>query len=565
MRKIYPLSEEVISKIAAGEVIERPMYAVKELVENSLDAGADSIVVHIEESGLRRITIIDNGEGMSEQDIRECFKPHTTSKISSDEELAHIRTHGFRGEALSSIAAISRMIIKSRIKDTAAGICVELREGETEKISPVGMPYGTQVIIENLFYPVPGRKKFLKSARTEFRHILELMTSVSLIYPAVHFTLTHNKKIVFDLPQTTDSLERIKILLGTTIFQNLLPVSYSDSYISVSGFLTKPQAAATTTQKQFISINKRKVNDKLVSLAVKEAYGTLLESSAYPACILFLTIPYELVDVNVHPRKESVRFVDTQLIYDAVFRAVSQALTQNNLTFYSETGNGLSLGDAPGKTNSFAARLLREKKLPWTIMPLIEISGNDVMQMHNLYLIKPTNHGMFVVDQHAAHERILYEQLLEEFKKQKNTQPIQRLSKAAVFDLSVTETELLQEYLPLFAQLGFTIEHFQKNTFLLQTVPLLFHDRDYQKLIGEILEELAQEKRVKEIDSVSRKMIAYLACRAAVKAGDKLTKKQAKDLLEKLETTPNNATCPHGRPIRVMIDINRIHRMFKRK
>ena len=222
MKKIHPLPQEVIAKIAAGEVIERPAYAVKEVVENAIDAHADNIILHIEDSGLKKITIIDNGEGMSIEDIQECFKPHTTSKISSEENLSNIQTLGFRGEALASIAAISHMIIKSKTKEDTAGTNIEIRAGQVEKISPTGIPVGTHITINNLFYTVPGRKNFLRNSRTEFRHIIDLVTQYALIYPNIRFFLSHNHRTIFDLPHNSDILERIKTLLGTTIYNYLL-------------------------------------------------------------------------------------------------------------------------------------------------------------------------------------------------------------------------------------------------------------------------------------------------------------------------------------------------------
>lgn len=561
MQKILPLSPDVIAKIAAGEVIERPVYAVKELVENALDADATKISVRISDSGLKSIVVSDDGVGMSKEDLLECFKPHTTSKLSSEEELSHISTLGFRGEALASIAAISKMTIKSKTKKSSSGTSIELREGVIKSTLPVGMPYGTQVTVENLFYPVPGRKKFLKSPRTEFRHIVEVMTQFALVHPSVHFTLSHNGKQIFDLPATIDVLERIKELLGSDVFVNLLPVNYEDSYIKVSGFLTKPQSASST-QKQFLFVNNRRISDKLIAQAVKDSYGTLIEQTAYPTCILFLSMPYEVVDVNVHPRKEEVRFVDNQSLYDAVHRAVAQSLTENNLVFHTDTWKGLVHAS---DTRSYAGRLLREKKLPWTVQPIVEISGSDIIQMHNLYLVAPTKSGMLVTDQHAAHERILYEQLLDEFSKQKTELPLYELPKEKLFDVSVSDAEALSEYLTIFQKMGFVIDHFQKSTFRIHSIPMLFQDRKPEELVHEILEELTNEKRVKEVDIVSRKMIAYLACRAAVKAGDALTRKQSKELLELLKKTPNNTTCPHGRPIQVAIPLGTIHKLFKRK
>lgn len=606
MRKIFPLPQQIISKIAAGEVIERPVYAVKELIENSLDAEANSIAIAIEDGGLKLISVIDNGEGMSEEDLRECFKLHTTSKISSAEQLTEIKTLGFRGEALSSIAAVSKMTIQSKTRDAVAGTKIEIVDGKIKKISPAGMPVGTGISVGNLFHTIPGRKKFLKSTRTEFRHIAALVSQYALSYPEVHFFLSHNGKKILDLPKANSSysssgataesrslagasdqvldslplartintgvLNRIRLLFGDNFFSNILPLIYEDNYISISGFLTTPQHAASTSQKQFIFVNNRSITDKHISSAVKDAYGTLLESAAYPVFILFFSIPHFLIDVNVHPRKEQVRFADQDSVYKAVYKAISETLIKHNLLYFSDNlqGIGLSDGDSStrksGYTNSYAGTLLKESRFPWDLRDSNQITANrELVQLHNLYLITQTKHGILFIDQHAAHERILYEQFFEEFTSRKRETARHHLTKPQVIEFSIIEKELLEEHQDIFLKMGFAIEHFKDNTFIINAVPVLFQDRKYGSLIMEMLEDIRQEKHPKEVDKISQRMIAYLACRGAVKAGDRLTKKQAKELVEKLEQTNNNATCPHGRPTRIIVAIERIDRMFKRK
>lgn len=578
MNKIHILPEHVVTKIAAGEVIERPVYAVKELVENSLDAEAKAITILIEEGGLKSITVIDNGEGMSHDDIQESIKHHSTSKISLEEDLSSIETLGFRGEALSSIAAVSKMTLRSKTSDAQAGIELQIRNGEIEKLSPIGMPQGTTVIVENLFYSVPGRKKFLKSIRTEFRYIIDLVTTTALVNPHIAFSLTHNKKTIFDLHQTTDVLERIEMLLGKDIFANLLPLSYDDSYIKISGFIAKPQITTVTPYKQYLYINKRKITDRMISLAIKDAYGELLRPGTYPVCILFLSLPYETVDVNVHPRKEMVRFVNNQLIRDAIHKTIAETLLANNLTFHKSYwdnpfGFHTGLQDAPsqtyGRTDSYAGRLLKEKRLPWNLHSFIT-AESDTFQLHNLYVFTETQDGVLLIDQHAAHERILFEEFLDRHYDEKGNPGRQseksyELPQPIFVELSVSESELFTEYKDIFIELGFDIEHFKGTNFLLHSVPHIYQDRNYHKLIHEILEDLHHKEQPKELDSISRRMIAYLACRAAVKAGDPLTKKQCKELIEKLEKTANNATCPHGRPTKIEIPREQIDRLFKRR
>lgn len=563
MKRIHQLSSQIVSKIAAGEVIERPVFAVKELVENAIDAKADVISISIEESGLRKITVVDNGIGIEPEDLQESIKPHTTSKLSNEDELSHISTLGFRGEALASIAAISRVTLNSRIITNSAGTSIIIKNGKTEKISPIGMPVGTTVIVDQLFYTLPARKKFLKSARTEFHHILELILGYALSYPNIHFVLFHNKRAILDLPKSDDPLVRIEKLLGKDIFSSLLPISYTNSYISLTGYIAKPAYTTRTPSKQFLFINKRVVSDKGISLSIKSAYGNLLANNVYPICILNISLPYEMVDVNVHPRKEYVRFVDTHLLYDSIGQAVREALRSYDLMPDSSFG-ALFLRDAVGSTDSYAGKLLKEKKLPWELSTKFNSYYSTLTQLHDVYLFMASDNGFVLIDQHAAHERILYEQFHHEFVKEKEKNNLFLFSKPGVFDLSISETNLLQENIILFQGLGWAIEHFKNNTFIIRSLPVIFQDRDYVKLLREMLEDIKENGKQKSLDDISNKMIAYLACRGAIKAGDRLTKKRAEQLIKQLEKTPNSATCPHGRPTKIAVDLERINKLFKR-
>lgn len=554
MQKIFPLSSDVIAKIAAGEVIERPAYAVKEIIENAIDAKAESITIHIADSGLKKIVVIDNGEGMSTEDIKECFKPHTTSKLTEEEQLHAVRTMGFRGEALSSIASISTMTIKSKTAEEVAGTQVTVQNGAIKNISPVGMPVGTSVTIDNLFYPVPARKKFLKSKRTEFRHILDVVSHTALAHPEIRFVLTHNNKTIFDLPKTKENTDRIQKFIGPSVFEHLIPITYTDQYVGFTGFLAKPQVVTKTANKQFLFVNQRKITDKLISQSVKEAYGNLLEATASPIFILFLTIPPEVVDVNVHPRKEQVRFLNKETLFATIKKAVSENLTKNNLTFLN-----LDWKTRDGQTKSYAGKLLKQLVLSDAALLTTREKHAEIQQIHNLYLLTPTKQGLLIIDQHAAHERILYQEFLKAFEKEKQKTEVFKLPKPETIDLSMTEQEALEEQKKELKKIGFSF-----NSNKLTTVPKLFKDWDYQNLITEMIEDILEEKNIADIGTQSNKMLAYLACRSAVKAGDPLTKDQIKRLLEQLEKTENNATCPHGRPVRVAVNLQDLNRMFKR-
>jgi DNA mismatch repair protein MutL len=554
MQKIFPLSSETIAKIAAGEVIERPAYAVKELVENAIDANASSITIHIVDSGLNKIVVIDDGEGMSSEDIRECFKLHTTSKLAEEEQLRAIRTMGFRGEALASIASISNMIIKSKTRDDVAGTQIELQNGAVKNISPIGMPIGTSITIDNLFSSVPARKKILKGRRTEFRYILDIVSHMALAHPEIRFVLTHNSKTIFDLPKAKENTDRLQKIIGLAIFEQLVPITYTGQYVDFTGYLAKPQVVTKTTNKQFIFVNQRKITDKLISQAVKEAYGNLLEATASPIYILFLTIPPEVVDVNVHPRKEQVRFLNKDSLFQIIKKAVSENLTKNNLTFLN-----LDWKMRDGQTKSYAGQLLKQMVLSDAALLTTREKHAEIQQIHNLYLLTPTRQGLLIIDQHAAHERVLYQEFLKAFTKEKQKTEIFKLQKPAIITLSMTEQAALEEQKEELQKLGFT---FKGDN--LVSVPKLFKDWDYQKLINEMLEDVLEEKSIADIGQQENKMLAYLACRSAVKAGDPLTKDQMKKLLDQLEKSENNATCPHGRPVRIAVSLPELHKMFKR-
>lgn len=562
MSKIHQLSPHIVAKIAAGEVIERPSFAVKELIENAIDAHASEITIYLEDAGLKKIQIVDNGEGMLEEDLKESYKPHTTSKITDEDNLIGIKSFGFRGEALASLATVSDLTIRSRTKTTSTGNEITIAHGKLSDIHPVGMPEGTTVIAEHLFATIPARKKFLKSPLTELRHTIDGITRFAAMYPTIHFRLVHNKKIVFDTPATNDHNERLQLLLGEN-FSLFLPVKKEESYVTLSGFIAKPQLTSSTQSKQFLFINKRTVTDKLLSLAVREAYGTMLEPTAYPPFILFIDVPYEMVDVNVHPRKEQVSFVNNTFIFQVVKEKIMEVLEENNITFQNLSWKRSGVGT----TNSYAAKILREEVLDKEILSVDK--QITLIQLNKLYILVPQKNGFFLVDQHAAHERILFEKLQTQFIKHKKKQKSMQLSEPVVLHLSPAEKILLQEHKKLLIDLGFKIQDSKKGAGrlgdpIITHVPFLFQDRDPQTLVISLLEERAQGKPLADVDTVSEEMMAFLACRTAVKAGDSLEKKQMKEILKKLEETPHNTTCPHGRPTRVFIASEYVNKLFKR-
>jgi DNA mismatch repair protein MutL len=563
MAKIIQLTENVIAKISAGEVIERPAYAIKELIENSIDAGANVIDIQITDAGLKKIIVKDNGEGMNETDLKLSFLPHTTSKLKDEHDLIGIRTLGFRGEALSSIAAISRLSIRTRKKNQPGGYEVIIRDGEIESYSPVGTPPGTIITVDNLFLNVPARKKFLKSEKTELRLITDIITHFVLSYPSIHFIFTNNDKTILDFSRQQSLLERIRTLLGESDAEQLINISFEEGMIRISGFIGKPQGASKQNQKQFLFINNRHVTDRMIALSVKEAFGTLLPATNTPIFLLNISIPPEIVDVNVHPRKEQVSFINSKEIFDSVKLATTQVLNESNITFNLAKFKYESSART-GETTSYAGSLLRESVLPWNRDEKINFKPSaKLLQIHQTYILSQTVEGLFLIDQHAAHERVLYEDFIQSFADAKKKKEIIELAKPISISLSLKETQLLDEHISYFGNTGFIIDHFQGNNYIIRAVPIVFKGRNSEKIIKDMLADLDEEIN-KSVDTRTQRMLAFLSCRAAVKSGDVLTEKDMKDLLNKLEKAPNDTTCPHGRPTRITINISEIDQLFKR-
>lgn len=562
MKKIHRLPPPLVAKIAAGEVIERPAYAVKELIENAIDAQATFIEVQIEESGLRRITVTDNGVGMSREDLEICFLPHTTSKLRPDDDLTAIRSLGFRGEALSAIAAVSHMTIITRTPKDIGGRIIQIRGGIVEDSAPIGAPIGTSVTAEGLFYSVPARKKFLKSAPTELRHITEIVSHFALMYPQVQFQLKHNRKSLFDLPTAGETAERIRVMLGTSFYEHLLPLSHEEGTVTLRGFIGKPQIASKLNQKQYIFVNNRSVTDRMVQLAVREAFGSLLPSAATPVFILHLTLPHEAVDVNIHPRKEKVTFLNSDLVFQAIKLAVTKTLQEHNITFQlakfqQETSARL------GETRSPAATTLKETVLPWHRTDAIKISPQaTVTQLHQTYIVTADEQHIYFIDQHAAHERILFETFRQQFHEKKQEKQV--LTAPVTLSLGTGEKQLLKEYAEQFAELhiGFTLR--EDGEVSITTIPAVFHGRNIERILKDMLADLAETGTIGAADEPSSRMLKFLSCRAAVKAGDVLTETQMRDLVQKLEQCTEKTTCPHGRPTTISLPLKELHHEFHR-
>lgn len=585
---IHHLPPHIVAKIAAGEVIERPCYAVKELIENAIDAHATSIDIHIQNAGLDNITIIDNGDGITYEELPFAIERHTTSKIETEIDLQTIKTLGFRGEALASIAAVSKLTMRSKTKDGGKGGLLQSTFAQLSTHSPIGMAQGTHVIVEDLFGSLPARKKFFKSTALEYRYILEHITSHALTNPQIAWSLTHNDKHIFTLHANQNLLDRAHHLLGSHISSQLVPIEYQSDNIKISGFIGKPQIQTHTAQKQFIFLNNRRISSLAISNTARAAYGSLLEATAHPMFVINITIAPTQYDVNVHPRKETVFFYDQEQILQHISSAFTQSLAQHKLTYIDarwqkeDTENIKSLHHTHLKNtvSHDTAEMLREKVLtPYYGSSLKK--NSDIIQLHNTYLISETENGILIVDQHAAHERVLYEKFLEAFELEKETAISYNLKKPLEISLSITDREIVMEFIHIFIKLGFkfvdglieiddptvinsaTQSSNSQNILQIISVPNILKDHPIDNLIVELIDDLRNDK-VPSLDIRSHRMLSYLACRSAIMAGDKLTKERSKLLLEELSQCKTEYTCPHGRPAKVELQLKNMHKLFKR-
>lgn len=565
MQTIFKLPDHLVAQIAAGEVVERPSFVVKELVENALDSGATVIKADLVNGGLSNITVTDNGCGMSEEDVIVCSRLHTTSKLLHTDSLSAIKSLGFRGEALSSIAAVSRVTIQSRLNDVPVGTKITLENGNVVHTGRAGMPPGTIVIVGDLFAALPGRRKFLKSPRTELRNSLDIFIRFVLAYPGVRFTFTHNKKVLLDIPADSMLQDRLKILEGEVLANQSIQVSYNKSYAGIEGLCVHPQLAFNGTEKLYIFVNKRAVRDKLIASAVKDAYGNLLEPAMYPFVVLSITLPFEYVDVNVHPRKERVAFSDARFIYTAVYDAVTQALSERNLTFHTVGLKDSEYGLAEtNPTQSFAGRVLKEAVNPWnTHLVGQRDPAGEIVQIHNTYLLVPSKLGVLVVDIHALHEKLLYEKFKKEFVQKSKSLGSVKISKPVTLSIPAADLPILEENTTMFRLMGFTFRKV-KETFVLVSVPDLLHDRDPETIIKELLDDAKNERPMRSADTISERMLEYLACRTAYKAGQALTQDQMKELVAEMDSHPEIVTCPHGRPVKLELSLDQLHKLFRR-
>ncbi|MCX6745496.1 MAG: DNA mismatch repair endonuclease MutL [Candidatus Parcubacteria bacterium] len=593
MTKIKKLDQDLINKIAAGEVVERPASVVKELVENSIDAKADQISIDLEKGGTDLIVIQDNGAGMNKEDAELSIERHATSKISTLEDLFNIQTLGFRGEALASISAVSQFTLETKTKEGIEGTSLKIENGKL-KIEPCGCAEGTRITIKDLFYNVPARKKFLKTPLTEYNHILETVTQFALINPQISFKLTHNKTLVLNLPKTNNWLERIKQVLGLDIAKDLLEIKQQGT-IEITGFIGKPEIARQNRKSQFIFVNNRAVSDFLIAKAIKDGYGSLIPRELNPVFVLSIKLPPQLVDVNVHPRKAEVKFKDTNEIFLTVLKTIQNCLAVNLMPARLKTESGQPVKTYTLKSQatsqtfkphvSYQQNFKNIQTRPSQISQALEFSKqilNDefeeqkeqpmigawrlIGQIHNSYLLVEAPSAVLIIDQHAAAERILYERFKKEFAS--TNIKSQKLLLPLTLELSARETEILKQSQKFLVDLGFDIEIFSGNSFIVNAVPQELDKLDIKQTILGLINDLEEHdfNSSKSIDEKKDLVIKYAACRTAVKFEDKLeSEEQIKLLQDVIAMMDKINTCPHGRPFIMELTLDQLAKNFKRK
>ncbi len=583
------LPDTLINKIAAGEVVERPASVVKELIENSVDAGATEIFIDIEQAGRRMVRITDNGKGMSPDDARVAFERHATSKISSESDLEAIRTMGFRGEALSSIAAVSQVKMLTAEQGSPSGVMIEIEGGTVKTASDASASPGTSLEVNHLFYNTPARLKFLKSPATEFSHIVSAVSHQAMANPAIRFRLTHNKKTVLDLPGSSGIKERAFQIYGSELSEHLTEFSSGRDSVRVSGLVAKPAYTRSDRTYQDFYVNGRSIKNPSLTHALYEAYRGLLMRDRHPVGFIFIDLEPSLVDVNVHPAKAEVRFRNQSQIHDLVRDAIREALrgghdmpSADNAGRVKEAVADYLINSEFGMRNaeskvSIPAGKIDVGDFPEHDAPQISIEDSSshsafriphsellfpLSQIHDSFIVAQSQDGMALIDQHAAHERVLFERLQDQFSA--GNIAVQNLLIPVQVEINHAEKGLLSEYLPELHRLGFLVEGFGGNTFVIKAVPSLLTGADYKKLLLDILDEIKVHGHSRQMDRLRDEILSVMACHPAIKVHRKLDMREMEHLLRDLFSCRMPHTCPHGRPTVIRFSMDEIKKMFKR-
>ncbi|MFV1951038.1 MAG: DNA mismatch repair endonuclease MutL [Nitrospinota bacterium] len=620
-KRIRVLPENLSNKIAAGEVVERPASVVKELIENSIDAGATKLVIEVRGGGREYIRVSDDGSGMSRDDAVLAFERHATSKISSEDDLCNIHTLGFRGEALPSIASISILSLITSTRDADAGTRIDIEGGVIKGVRDAASPTGTSIEIQNIFFNTPARLKFMKSDTTELSHISNIVTQQSLAHPSIHFKMDHNRKTLINAPLTDNPLHRLTAIFGRDLTDNLIEIEGECDKMRLKGFISRPTLTRSDKGNQYLYVNSRYIKDKVIGHAIYEAYRSLLPRDRHPVIFLFLSIDPEIIDVNVHPSKVEVRFSNQRETHDFVGKVIRKGLhrgkkdvsiphekrvlssgktigdsriekfeplifsdvkaRQGSASTLRDTGNLYTARDRPSvkrRVDTGAKRVRetavdylpsKEKELPLrlpspsTLSDTVFTRFNPVGQVDNSFIVLENSNGIIMVDQHAAHERILYERLIKDMKGSRIE--VQQLLVPVSVEISGGESILLKSHINDIMKLGLEVEDFGQNRFLIRSIPALLVGQDYSRILLDIVDKLSQVEQMKSFDEITDEIILLMACHGAIKANQHLKPDQVRSLIRDLEEAELPYTCPHGRPVALFFDMNEIKKKFMRR
>ncbi|MGD9334782.1 MAG: DNA mismatch repair endonuclease MutL [Desulfobacterales bacterium] len=599
MSKIKVLPEILSNKIAAGEVVERPASVVKELVENALDADSSRIIIEVEKGGRSLIRISDNGSGMNSDDALLATERYATSKIYKDEDLFAISTLGFRGEALPSIAAVSKFCLVTRDQTSQAGTEVVVEGGTIKKVSQVGAPSGTMVTVRQLFFNVPARRKFLKTVNTEMGHIADTVSSMALGRPDIQFRLIHNGKIVKNWPATTDDIDRAVDVLGKDIQNNLNKIEFASDFLTIQGWISSPRITRSTSRGIYLYVNQRFVRNRVIQNALFQGYGSRLMKGQFPMAVLFIHVPSDQLDVNVHPTKHEVKFAQQKKIHDAVSGIVEKSLhladqpewrpkrfpepeSMDVKSRISESAPHFSIPKKeisirhPATRTQHPASSIQKPASPWNqdlrftptsgqteLWPRKRFADLKVIgQFHDTYILCESLDRIVLIDQHAAHERIIFDQLKN--RSQASKKSAQKLLIPETIDLGYREAKILEELIPDLNELGLEIEPFGGNTFVVKSVPSLLENKEIKPLVIQIVEKMAQIGFTTGLEKVIDQCLILMACHGAIRANQKLSNEQIKGLLEQLDHCDQPSNCPHGRPTWISWSIKDLEKSFKR-
>lgn len=591
MGKIAILPDTLCNQIAAGEVVERPAAVVKELVENSIDAAAGRIQLNLLQGGRKEIRVVDDGIGMEPDDALLALERHATSKLRSSDDLQAIQSLGFRGEALPSIAAVSRFQLVTREAEALAAMRIEVDGGRIKDVREVGAPAGTTVTVRDLFFNLPARRKFLRSVETELAHINDQMIRLALAHPTIHLRMTHQGRVSHDYPRTDDSRQRLAQVFGERTGEVLKPVDGRNDPVRVHGMIGPPELQKANTKNLFIYVNERPVRDRTLNHVILSAYDTLLPKGRYPFVVLFVDLPPELVDVNVHPTKREVRFRRPHDVLTAVRAALADALEKMrdlgwNRPFFPGTD---SVTTAPGQNIQEGRQLWAAPApagSPWpgrpteqgpgtnarqSIAPADSRTGDETEQprfsqlpitgqLINAYILLQAPDGLIFIDQHAAHERILFDQLAASAAAPGGSQ---RLSQPVVVDLLPLEAAALKRMLQPLAEIGFAIESFGGDSFVVHALPAPLDRIPPERLICDLLAASNLSDSTPKLEVLAA-VAKTAACHRAVRAGQKLTPQEIQNLLQQLDQSRISSTCPHGRPLWWKLSYDEIERVFQR-